>query len=264
MDITLILIIIGVLLGVYIIFKFIKKLVFAIITTILLIGIVIGSVFGIVYLDFKQLSSSTDFNVDVIYLNSNNYEFGTKIMFKNNSKIDLNSIKGISGTELQSIDAKNIVKDDNLYVIEIDNKLFDSLIANKTFNFDQFKTNKAFSSFKLELTGKEISTILNSKNAQNDFIKLILDKNNYQGQVRAAISPIIKSEIGKLPFKIKEILFLAVMQESLKDQANIIKLLKAYKNDNGVNVYPDRYTFKMLRMLPISTIESYIPTNPLK
>ena len=53
------------------------------------------------------------------------------------------------------------------------------------------------------------------------------------------------------------------MQESMKDKNNIITLLKAYKNDEGISVYPDRFTFKLVRMVPINTIESYIPTNPL-
>jgi len=262
MDITLILLVIGILFGIYLIFKFVKKLIFAVFSVILLFVVIVGSIFGLVYLDFKQLSSQTDFDVDVIYVNGQNYEFGTQVMIRNNSNIDLDSIKGLSKSELSLIDVSSIKKEDNLFIVEIDSVLFDSLIANNTFTFDQFANNDAFSSFTLEFTGEEISSLLVSNNAKEEFVTMILDKNNMKGALRIAAEGILNSEIDKLPFQIKEILFLVVMQNSMEDKNNVLALLKAYKNDEGIAVYPDRFTFKLVRMLPVNTIESYIPSMP--
>jgi len=266
MDFNLILILLAIVVGVYLIFKFIKKLVFAVFTAVFLFVAVIGGVFGLVYLDFNQLSSQTDFDIDVIYVNEGNYAFGTQIMVRNNSQINLTSVKGISGSDLSAIDINKITKEDNLFVVEVDSVLFNSLIENNTFSFNQFASNDALSSFTLEFTGSEISNLLVSTNAKNEFVTLLLDKNNMKGIIRETVKPIINSEITNLPFDIKQLLFLAVMQESLKNKDNILTLLKAYKNDNGLAVYPDRYSFKLLKMLPVDTIQSYIPsmpTNPL-
>lgn len=262
MEFSLIMILILFLVGIYFIFKLIKKVIFTIVSVIFLILAVVGAVFGLVYIDFQQLAMQEDFEINTIYVNSGKYDFGTKILIQNNSKLDLNSFKGISRTQLDNIKVNEITKDDNLFVVEIDDTIFSKLIAGKTFNFKQFASNDAFSSFKVELTGSQITNLLNSNTAKDDFINLVLKNNNIKGKIETVVKPLVTDEINSLPFEIKEILFLFTLQESIKDKENILTLIKAYQNDSGVSVYPDRFTFKLIRYLPVSTIESYIPKMP--
>ena len=52
--------------------------------------------------------------------------------------------------------------------------------------------------------------------------------------------------------------FMFVLSSSVEDESNVLKFVEGYK-EGGVEVYPDRLTFKLVRWLPVDTVKSFIP-----
>lgn len=252
---------------VYLIFKFIKKLVFAVFTLVLLVVLVVGGVGGLVYLDFKQLSTQNDFDINLVYqeTGSNDLVLGTNIPVRN-QELNITNIEKLSVSELNNLDPEAITDNDNKFVIIITDTTFKEIMNKEVYDLNNIDgvDFSAYSTYDLTLTKNEIIQIIESSDGTDTLLEIILEKNGITGIAKEISKPMLKGEISKSleasNLSFKEALFLFVLSQSIQNEQNVLTILDAYKNDDGVQVYPDRFTFKLVRMLPISTIQQYLPS----
>lgn len=262
---SLIIFIVAVIAVIYLIFKFIKKLVFAVFTLVLLFVIVVGGIGGLVYLDYKQLSTQKDFDVKVVYMDSStdNLVFGTNIPVEN-QQVNVKGISGISKTDISNLKPDKVTDSDNEFVIVIDDKTFESLVTKDKYDLKSIPgVNLAgYESYDLSLTKNEVLEIMKSEDGLDKMLDIVLEKNNIIGIAKDLAKPLLKEKISaslqssNLTFR--QALFMFVLSDGVQSENGALTVLEAYKNQDGVGVYPDRFTFKLVRMLPVSTIKQYL------
>ena len=260
MEFTLIVGILLFIIVVYLIFKFVKKVIFAIISVFILILLIIAGVGGLAYLDFKSLSSQENFVVNVVYAQEESLLYGVQIPFEN-SQANVDQVSGISN--IKTLDVEKVSTDSAEFVVVIDEVLFRELIAGKTFSFEELLPEEEFGEYNITLTDVEILRVLDSSNPDDELIELIFEKANIPTFMLESFKPTAKSMLNSaledMDMTVKEALFSLVLSELAQDQEAIIPLLEGFKGD-GLEVYPQRITFDLLKYIPTSVIEEQIPT----
>lgn len=266
MDMSLILFILAFIAVIFLIFKLIKKIVFAVITVFLFVFVVIAGVFGLVYMDYNYLTSQDEYNVNVIYSDDGNYVLGISFHLSNQTA-DPQTIEGLSKIELNEIDPEEIDSDSGEFIIVINDELFKSLITKDEYTIEEFGEIDT-SGVNITLTKEEIISIIDAQDGFDKFSEILLDKNGLTGIERNLAKDILKervdNELEKNGFTIKQVLFTVVLVQGVEDERNLLKLVEGFKNES-LEVYPERFTFKLVRMLPVDTlksaVEDNIPTN---
>ncbi len=251
---------------VYLIFKFIKKLVFAVITLVVFVFLIFGGVGGIVYMDLKQLSSQDDFNIDLVYREeaTDNYILGASIPVRN-QEVDVESVERISKADLEGLDTSEISDDDKRFVVVINDETFSSILTKDTYDLRDIDglELESYEDYNLTLTKSEVLEIVKSEDGLDRLLDIIFEKNDVSGITKTLGKPALYDSIYKnldeRNLRFKEALFLFVLSDSASNERSVLTILDAYKNDEGVEVYPDRFTFKLVRLLPISTLKEYLP-----
>ena len=261
MEIGLLLLIVGFIVVAYLIFKFIKKVVFAVITVVLLFCIVVGAVVGLVYMDFKHLTGNQSYDVQVVYSLKDDYKFGIEIPVENSTP-DMENMKSVSEFNLNSIDVDEISTDDNVFVVVINDETFSKLLVKDEYSLEGVE---GFDSSKLEginlsLSKEEVLAIVNSDDGAKTLVNLLFVKNKIEGPAYDMLAPIVEEEIEKslseAGLSLNEALFLFVIYEGAVTQDGVMVLFEDFKNKD-VEIYPERLSFKVLRMLPIDTINGF-------
>lgn len=261
MDSTLIFMIIAIILVIYLIFKFIKKLMVAVLTLILFLVLIIAGIAGIVYMDYNYLTSQSDFNLKVLYKSNDAYLLGAEMMIKNKTP-DVNNVKGILDADLISIKAENLATTDKTFVVVFDEELFKSIMTKDNYEIQGLKTGQ-LSSYDLSLTKFDVIEIINSKDDISTFLDIAFKRNKISGVQRTVMEPIakamIQSELDKRKITIKQAVFLSVISEEIQNQKNAVVLLEGFKADM-LQIYPQRFSFKLVKILPIDMVKSYLPS----
>lgn len=257
MDISLILLIVGFLLVAFLIFKLIKKVIVAIVTVVITFVLLVGGIVGLVYLDINNLTSNENYNIQVVYEKDDNYLFGLKLGVENNS-VDLEDIDSISKSNLDDLKTEELKKDDNTFVIIIPEESFEQLIINSTYDYSEFLlNNENFEGLNLELEGEEIKSIIESNNPNDEFIDVLLKDTSISDleleMVRSVIENAMEIQMSNSSLSINEILFVYTISQSVESKDKFKILFSEYKKNN-IEVYPDRITFKMFRILPLDII----------
>lgn len=260
MEFALILLILGFALLVYLIFKFIKKIVFAIFSVVLLVVLIIGGVIGLVYLDYNYITSQNDIDVKLIYADGENYLVGATIPVKNQSMI-VEEVSGISKTQLNDLDVEEIDEDSKQIVVVMDKGLYAEVLTQESYSVPDLDSPE-FEGYDLTLTRDEVLLILDSSDALSEFLNIMYEKNDVDPLMREISEPVVRemieSELEKRDMTFKQLVFLTALTQSLEDQKNLVTVIEGFKNEE-LNVYPERFTYKLLRMLPVDTIKSYVP-----
>lgn len=262
MDMSLILLILGFVVVTFLIFKFIKKVVVAIFSFVFLILIIVASVFGLVYLDYNYLASQNDFNVNVIYGSSQDANFGTIIPVENKTP-DISKISSYDISNLQNLDLSSVEPD---FYFFVDKDLFNSLLNNKSSYYLMGTENLSFSgvNIRTQLTKTQVLDVINSKNSLDDYVNILNNLNNAPEVLGVSMKPLIKKELktklDEVHLTLNEALFMSVLKDSISSSGSQINLIKGFK-DEKLEVYPDRFSFKLIRMLPVDTLISYLPNQ---
>lgn len=268
MDFSLILFILGFIVIAYLIFKLIKKIIFAIITFVVFIILIIGSVFGLVYLDYKYLASQSDFNIHIIYGNSQDAKFGLVVPVENSS-LNFESSSSYKISDLSNVDLDNLDKDFYVFLSE---NLINEILDNQTLYYIQGTQN-------FEILKIDLDTRLN-KNQVLDIFSANLAKDTREKDIQEVVTqnevPEILEETGQkeadklinqtledYDITLRQALFLTILNQSLSESKTFIKFIEGFK-EKQLEVYPDRFTFKLVRMLPVDTIISFIPESLIR
>jgi len=261
MELSFILLILGFILVTYLIFKFIKKIIFAVISFIFLIFLIIGSVFGLVYLDLNNLASQSDFNVNLVYGDSEAPVFGLVLPIEDKS-LNQDNIKSL---DISSLDTIDYSESEDFYVY-MSKDLFSSLLSSEDKYYLIGTEDLEVMGVKIEtaLTKKQVISILNSNNDLDDYVEIIYSENDLPEILaengKIAIKELIKVELKKKNLDFNQALLGSILINLGNDSSNIVKLISGFK-DESLEVYPDRFTFKLARMLPVDFILGYVPED---
>lgn len=258
MDFTLIVGILLFIVVVYLIFKFVKKVVFAIISVFILVILIIAGVGGLAYLDFKSLSAQEDFVVNVVYAQGDTLLYGIQIPF-DNADAQVENITGLSNVKTLDIDA--VDKDSGEFVVIIDNVLFQELIAGKTFTFTDVLPEGQFDEYNMTFTDNEILRVMDSSTPDDELLEIVFEKANIPSFLIESAKPVAKevltSVLNDIGMTSKEAIFALALSEIAQEQENVLPLIEGFKGE-GLQVYPQRITFDLIKYIPTSIIEENI------
>ncbi len=256
MEIGLWLIILGFLILAYVIFKLIKKVVFAIIAVVLLVVLVFGGVAGLVYIDMKNLADKTDYDVNFLLEEEDDYSLGFGFPVRE-GEFELLNVYGLSQDDISKIDVDEISKSDNLFIVSINRDFLESLTPDK-YPVDSFISPEENKDYNLTFTNGEVLSLMNSKSQISDVIDIVLEKDDVESE---SLSTKIEEHLLEKDIDVGTAIFSVVLSDIFSDESNSLDLITGYK-EGEINIYPDRISFKLIKWLPTKTIQSFLEDNP--
>ncbi len=244
MDISFLIYIVLFLVVVILIFKLIKKVIVAIFAVFFLLFLVFAGVGAMMYLDYQDIVGRDMYEIGIIYGDAKNPQFGVSLFVKDNVP-DVSKSKAL---DVSKIDVKKL--DDEIYVF-IDTEVFkDMLSDNKTYYFYELKEFEVDGEkINASLTKNEVLSIIESKDSLNRYVEIISSERNFETSLKNQLVNNMKSELLKnnLNADFRELLFVYI---TLSDKDNIDDLVLGFKEEK-VNVYPEKFSFKFLRWMPL-------------
>ncbi len=266
MDTSFIIYIILFLVVVFLIFKFIKKLVFAVFAVIVLVVLIIGGIGGLIYSDINNLTSQEDYNVKIIYAQSSeDYLFGVSLPIENQS-LGVDKVVSLSDAQLNTLDVDTIDDKSNEFVIIVDDSRFEMLVVEESYDLNSLG-DFDFSSYKdynLVLSKQDVLDIVNSDNGEEMLVDILFKNNNLEGTeakiAKPALLNAVKSSLSEVNLSFREALFLLIVSNSMENSQGLVNIVEGYK-EGDIEVYPNRISFRFLKLLPASTIKSFFSDN---
>ncbi|MCA9459005.1 MAG: hypothetical protein KC550_00490 [Nanoarchaeota archaeon] len=256
MDLGLILFIVGVLFVIIMIFKFIKKIVFAILSVVLFLALIVGGIFLLVYLDVSNLSDQTNFDVKIVYGKVDTPIMGVSVPIVEQS-LDAFGVKSL---EVSTIDEDSLKElGDGEFYIFISEELYTNMLNNKTKYYLQGTEEIIISDIEVDtaLSKDQVLELLSSENPLDDYVDIIYSQNDFEflgTSAKATIKNDIETELSTISINFQEVVFISTLITSISSSENSLKLVEGFKDDE-LQVYPDKFTFKLVKMLPAKTIQ---------
>ena len=243
---------------VFLIFKLIKKIMFAIFAVIFICIAIIGGIGTMAYFDYQDIVEQNQYNLNLIYGSSENPEFGISILFEdgepNENEISSVDISEISEEFLDEIE-------DDFYVF-IDKDLFEKLLNDDTKYYLEGTQGLSVSGvdFYTALTKDEVLDLIDSSNAQDKYVDLLLEKNDLgvlgtlggKGLVKEALN----EALNGVDFR-GAIVISVISNLDLEGNKALVVGFKEEK----LEIYPERFSFKFVRWLPIDTLVNMLESE---
>ena len=247
--------------AIYLIFKFIKKMIFAVISAIMVVLLLFGGVIGIAVYDMKALSEKVDFNVNLAYYSKENYILGATLPIVN-SAIDETGIKSLSESNFKNLDYTNLDKKGSEFVIKFSREELEKIISAETYSPSFLDNLNLPEESTIKLTKYEILDIIESSDAINKLTDKIFKDNNVNPLLIETLKPTLISSLeeglSEFGVSFNEALFFDLLMSSVdKNNINYLETLSLYKDDK-IEIYPNRLTFSLVKMLPSSFIQGQI------
>ena len=250
MDTSLIIMIVGFLVLVWLIFKFVKKIVTAIFTILLLLVVIFAGAYGLIYFDFKSLSSEEVLDIQILHSKDDAFLRGVSIPLRN-GELEFEELKGMSSEFLASFDPKS-TEAENSYHIVIEDEFFQILMDKDEFSSEDL----AFGKYTLELSKTDLEKIVDTKSS-GDLADILLESTDLTGNEKKVakinLANVIDKELGTREIDTGTLMFLLVLADASEDPKSLVQLTQAFK-DKDLRVYPSRFSFTLVRMLPSGTI----------
>ena len=266
MNWTFIIILIVSILVVYLIFKLIKKVIFAILTVVLLFTLVIGGVFGLAYLDFKQLSEKQDFSVYLVYGEPGDEQYSLLIPVENQ---EINA-DAVQSTEL-SVTQDQLEQEETDFYVFISEEFYEEQIVTQEreytflgadeYNVEELQVN-------INLSEEEVQEIYDSNTPVVEFVDILVENNpDLEPLAELGLDEVIvedlRSELEEREIGFKDALFASTIVSSIQqDETVVYDILRAYQ-EGDIEIYPERFSFKLLKLAPIGLVENLIPAEEL-
>jgi len=228
MDTSFILLILGFVVVTYLIFKFIKKIVFAVFSFVFLIILIIGGIFGLVYLDINNLANTQDFDINLIYGNSEDAQFGIAVPFENQTP-NIENVKSYSVDLLSDVDLDDV--EPNFYVF-ISKDLFSSLLVDDSSYYLIGTEELEYSGFSIDasLTKDQVQDLLSSNSALDLYVDIIYAQNDLPEIGDISVKPLVKvmieDELEKYNLEFEEALFVSIFAANLQNDNTLGVVLK--------------------------------------
>lgn len=260
MDMSLIIFIIAFVILGLVVFNLVKKLIHGVFIMVTLFIFVIGGVAALVYFDYNNLTGQENYDI-YFTLNSldNNLINGVSLPVRNGS-IEFDSLSGLSNQALNNLDPKAVKSDTDFFLIVIEEDFFYELVDNRR-EYDMSNIVSGMGpNLDLKLSQEEVKLILDSDNSREELISVLVSKND-GSLTESELSQNLQEILESNNLEVRQILFSLVILESLFSQANILDVVDGFKN-NEINIYPEKFTFKLLKFIvPSSTIKSLLENS---
>jgi hypothetical protein len=261
MEISILMMIAIAIIAIFLIFKFIKKMIFAVISAVIVVVLLFGGVIGIAVYDVKTLSEKTDFDVNMVYYNQNDYVFGLTLPVKN-SNISQDELKQLSESDFNKLDYKNLDKDGDKFVIKLDREILENVITLNSFTPSFFEGLELPEGSDLSISKKQTLDLFESQNVADSLINLLLEKNNVDPSlieiIKAPLVKELKEGMDEAGVTTRQTIFFELVMNSIdKNKLDYLELLSSYK-DEKIEIYPNRLTFSLVKMLPSSFVQKQI------
>lgn len=269
MELSFILFIIGFLLIVYLLFKFIKKIVYAIFSVILLCVLIVGGIGGLIYLDISEMSETSNFELTLVLGTQEQVESGVILPIENNKLVQ----EKVSSLDVgkYSQDKLDELTSGQYYVFISQDFFYSTLDETTTYTLlgTDEKTEVMGSELDLSFTKQEALSMLESQDAMDVYVDVIYSKNDIPDFLQATAKPLVKAyieeELSKQEVEFKDAVFISLLISSFEEDSQLaLDYIQSYK-DEEVMVAPEKFTFKLIKMLPVSLIQSlledYLPAQ---
>jgi hypothetical protein len=261
MEISIFMMIAIAIIAIFLIFKFIKKMIFAVISAIMVVVLLFGGVIGIAVYDVKTLSEKTDFDVNMVYFNQNNYIFGLTLPVKD-SNISQDELEQLSESDFNKLDYKNLDKNSDNFVIKLDRQILEDVITLNRFTPSFFESLELSEGSDLSITKKQTLDLFEAQNVADSLITLLLMENNVDPSlieiIKAPLVKELKEGMSEAGVTTRQTLFFELVMNSIdKNELDYLELLSSYK-DEKIDIYPNRLTFSLVKMLPSSFVQKQI------
>jgi len=248
MDASLLIYLVIFLVVVFLIFKLIKKIIVAIFAVVFIVVAIFGGIGAMLYFDYQDIVEKDNFSVNLVYGDIDNADFGVILPFEQQKVVEEN----IKSLDVSSLDEKKIDDVTDEFYVFIDEDLFGKVLTDDKNYTLKGTEGLEFAGVKIntDLTKEEILNLVNSKNAQDDYVDLILEKNDLSSLKALGAEDIASGTIEK---ELKGVDFRAVLVLSVLsdlDSDGMKALILGFKEEE-LNVYPEKFSFKFLRMLPL-------------
>ena len=253
MDISLIIYIVIFLAVIVLLFKLIKKVIFAVFASLFLVVLLFAGIGGMVYMDYKDISTKDNFNLNIVYGDfENGLNFGLSIPIENKSEFSVDKLEEIS---IKSLDEKSLEKEkDDIYLLISENFLKTIMKQNSSYYLIgtkdlQVMTNKVDA----KLSREDVLDILESKDAQEEYMELIFDKNEFLVE-NELVKKMFESELEKQlnTISLKSALFASILKDL--EAENTIDFIDGIK-DEEILVYPKKFSIKVIKYIPTSFLK---------
>jgi hypothetical protein len=257
----LIMIVIAIVL-IYLIFKFIKKMIFAVISAILVVVLLFGGVIGIAVYDVKTLSEKTDFNVNLAYFNNaGDYVLGTTLPVVN-SEVNQEGVSSLSESDFTNLDYKNLNKKGDEFVVKFDRTVLENIITSETYIPSFFESMELPEGTEFSLTKTQVLDLVESNDVSNQVLDILFETNGIDESLSNLIKPeltkALEEELSDFGVSLNEAILYDFLMVSVEaNEIDFLETLSLYK-DEKLEIYPNRLTFSLVKMLPSSFVQKQI------
>jgi hypothetical protein len=262
-DISLLLLVAGFILVAVLIFKFIKRMLYAVLSLVGLVLLIVGSLFGVVFLDYQYLTSQENMTLHMVYAQDGTYELGTSLPIREQQPV-VEEMYGTTAEELSGFEDSFTKKDGIL--LSVEKGLLEDLLGNRTFSLP-LEGASSIDGYDLQLSSEEVLTILNAEGDGVDtLLDILFEKNSVpqaqQDLAREQLTGQIRSELERNDLTLKEAMFGYVVQDSIQQRDNVLALIEGFKNER-LDVRPERFSYKLFRLLPATTLKNFLEDSVL-
>lgn len=259
MDLELIFYLLILLVIIVVIFKVIKKLIFAIFAVIALIIVVIVGLGALVYADYNYLTKNENFTVELVYQKDSEYVLGVEIPIIESEL----QVEDVSSLSIENLD-KDVKSRDNKFLVIVDDVLFQKLMSQSNISLNDIIQDENLNDVSLDITGEQVSNILETQEFQQELTQIVMEENDipliYEETTQEALDDVLAQVDENSQITPQEAIFLLAMSNAIEQESNILTLIEGFKNET-LQIYPDRFVFKLVRSLPVETIQGFLPED---
>ena len=209
---------------IFLIFILMKKIIIAFVSIFIIFIVTILSCGFLIYNDLNEISNSQNLEFNILYLENDNVVHSVKIIS------DEKNLSFLSGDKnLEELEKEAVVKE-NIFIIKVERDFFERFLKDKKYNpLEEVQSDV----FDTELTKQDIIDIIDKKKDISFF------------------------DFSFNSLSVEEMVFLYALQNSLIAPENYIKLLEYYKDDK-IEILPERFSFNLIKYVPIFWIDIFI------
>ncbi|MDA3855435.1 MAG: hypothetical protein PF569_04200 [Candidatus Woesearchaeota archaeon] len=238
---------------VVLIFKFIKKIIAAVFTVIFLVILIFAGVGGLVYMDYKSIVEQENYNINLIYGTPEDPQLGLGFVVDENG-FDSSNVESVIVEDVDVVFLDNLGDEDGFYIY-VPEEQFESILDHNTTYYLPGTEDIEVMGFEVEfgLSKDEVLEVVNSEDSNQVYVDIVIENNDFPNIPGVDPESLIEDYIEEaLPnASLGEVLFTTTFTDV--DSEDVATIFEGFK-DEEVEVYPDRFSFNIVKLLPVSTI----------
>lgn len=235
------------------IFKFVKKIIHAVFAVVFLTILVFAGVGGLVYLDYKSVVEQDTYNVNLIYGTPEDPKLGLGFIIDENG-LDSSNVESVPVEDVDLDFLDNIDDEDGFFIYIPEEQFASTLDENETYYVPGTENIEVLGfEVDLGLSKDEVLEVINADDSNKAYVDIVMDNNDFPDILGVDPGILVEGYIDEaLPnATLGEVLFASTFTDVNSEDVGVI--FEGFKDEN-VEVYPDRFSFIIVRFLPVDTI----------